>query len=79
MAKRFCGNEFALVKSVTRCSSSARTAIADIAIAALDAASKPASDSDGALMDGTNRARKGDSTIATGSGSTGDDVKRIFA
>jgi hypothetical protein len=41
MAKRFCGSGFALVKSVKRCSSSARTVIADTATAALNAASKP--------------------------------------
>jgi hypothetical protein len=79
MAKRFYGNEFASVKGVTRCSSSALIAIADIAIAALDAASKLASNSGGARTDGTNRARKGGSTIATGSGSTGDNVKRRLA
>lgn len=47
MAKRFCGNGFALVKAATRFSSSARTAIADIATAANHAATKPAASNPG--------------------------------
>ena len=71
MAKRFCGNGFALVKAATRFSSSARTATADIATAATHAASKPAASSGGAPTAATNRAPKGNSIIATASGSTG--------
>lgn len=67
MAKRFCGNEFALVKAATRFSSSARTATADTATAATNAASKPAGSSGGAPTDATNRAPKGSSIIAIAS------------
>ena len=70
MAKRFCGNEFALVKAATRFSSSARTATADTATAAINAANKPAGSSGGAPTDATNRAPKGSSIIATASGNT---------
>ena len=52
-------------------SSSARTAIADIAIAASSAASKPAFNSGDGQRAGTSRARKAGSIIATGSESTG--------
>ena len=76
MAKRFCGNGFASVKAVTRFSSSVRTAIADTATAATNAASKPAASSGGAPTAATNRALKGGSIIATVSGSTAADVKR---
>ena len=69
MAKRFSGNEFAW--RVRRCSSSARTVIADTATAVFDAAKKPAGNSGGGPTDGTNRVRKGNSIIATASGSTG--------
>ena len=71
MAKRFYGNGFALVKAATRCSSSARTAIADIATAANNAATKPAASSGGAPINATNKAPKGGSTIAIVSRSTG--------
>ena len=70
MAKRFCGNGFALVKAATRFSSSARTAIADIATAANNAATKPAASSGGAPINATNKAPKGSSIIAIVSGST---------
>ena len=70
MAKRFCGNGFALVKAATRFSSSARTAIADIATAANHAATKPAASSGGAQISATNKAPKGSSIIAIVSGST---------
>ena len=70
MAKRFCGNGFASVKAVTRFFSSVRTAIADTATAATNAASKPAVSSGGAPTAATNRALKGGSIIATVSGST---------
>ena len=64
MAKRFCGNGFALVKAATRFSSSVRTAIADTATAATNAASKPAASSGGAPTAATNRAPKDGSIIA---------------
>ncbi len=67
MAKRFCGNEFALAKAATRFSSSARTATADTATAATNAANKPAGNSGGAPTDATNRAPKGSSIIAIAS------------
>jgi hypothetical protein len=70
MAKRFCGNGFALVKPATPFSSSARTAIGDIATAANNAASKPAAGSGGAPIDVTNKAPKGSSIIVIVSGST---------
>ena len=70
MAKRFCGNGFALAKVATRFSSSARTAIADIATAASNAASKPAASSGGPPIDATNKAPKGDSIIVIVSGNT---------
>ena len=67
MAKRFCGNEFALVKAATRFSSSARTATADTATAATNAANKPVGSSGGAPTDATNRAPKGSSIIVIAS------------
>ena len=67
MAKRFCGNEFALVKAATRFSSSARTATADTATAAINAANKPAGSSGGTPTDATNRAPKGGSIIVIAS------------
>jgi hypothetical protein len=71
MAKRFCGNRFALVKAATRFSSSARIVIADTATAATNAASKPAASSGDAPTAATSRAPKGSSIVATVSGSTG--------
>ena len=70
MAKRFCGNGLALVKAATRFSSSARTAIADIATAANNAAGKPDASSDGAPIDATSKAPKDSSIIAIVSEST---------
>ncbi len=67
MAKRFCGNEFALVKAATRFSSSARTATADTVTAATNVANKPGGGSGGAPTDATNRAPKGNSIIAIAS------------
>ena len=67
MTKQFCGNGFALVKAATRFSSSVRTATADTATAATNAANKPAGSSGGAPTDATNRAPKGSSIIATAS------------
>ena len=58
-------------ESAKRCFSSARTVIADIAIAAPHAASKPASNSGDAPTADTNGARKAGLIIATGSGNTG--------
>ena len=71
MAKRYSGNGFASVASVTQCSSSARTAIVDSATAAPSAVSVPASTNDGAPTPATNRAPKDGSIIATGSAITG--------
>lgn len=79
MAKRFSGYEFAWASSVTRFSSSAHTAIADTAIAASDAGSKPASNSGGAPTDGTNGARKDSLIIGTGNESTGTAAGRKLA
>ena len=70
MAKRFCGNGFALVKPATPFFSSARTAIGDIATAANNAAIKLAASSGGAPIDVTNKAPKGSSIIVIVSGST---------
>ena len=70
MAKRFYGNGFALVKSVKRFSSSARTVIADTATAAPNAASKPAASSGGPPTGVTNGAAKDVSIIAIASGNT---------
>src|SRR5216684_3481036 len=64
MAKRYSGNEFASVTSVTQCSSSARTAIADSATATPNAVSKPASTKDGAPTAATNKAPRDGSIIA---------------
>ena len=71
MAKRYSGNEFALVASVTPCSSSADIATADSATAAPHAVSMPASANDGAPTAATNGAPKAGSIIATGSAITG--------
>ena len=70
MAKRFCGNGLAWVKAATRFSSSAPTAIADIATVATHAASKLAASSGGGPTAATSRVRKGSSIIATASGNT---------
>ena len=66
-------------RRATRCSSSARTAIADSAIAARNAASKPAASSGGAPTAATSGARKAGSIIATGSGSTGAAASSAIA
>ena len=71
MAKQFCGNGFALVKGAKRFSSSARTAMADIATAAPHAANKPAASSDAPPTGATSGAPKGDSIIVIASGRTG--------
>ena len=65
MAKRYSGNEFASVAGVTQCSSSARTAIADSAIAAPRAVSMPEPANDGAPTAVTKRAPKDGLIIAT--------------
>jgi hypothetical protein len=70
-AKRYSGNEFASVASVTQYSSFARTAIAGSATAAPHAVNVPASTNDGAPTPATNRAPKDGSIIATGSAITG--------
>jgi hypothetical protein len=67
MAKRFCGNESAKVRTATRFSSSARTATADTATAATNAANKPAASSGGAPTDYTKVAPKDSSIIAIAS------------
>ena len=79
MAKRFSGNGLAWANSVRRLSSSARTVIGDTAIAARNAASKPASVSGDVPTGGTSTARKGGWIIATGSESTGSEGKRKLA
>jgi len=71
MAKRYSGNEFALVASVTPCSSSAGTVTADSATAATPAVSMRASVNDGAPIAATNEAPKAGSIIVTGSAITG--------
>ena len=78
MAKRFCGNEFALVKAATRFSSSARTATADTAIAATNAANKPAGSSSGAPTDATKIAPKGSSIIVIASMRTDADCVKSY-
>jgi len=78
-AKQFSGSEFVWAKSVTRFSSSARTVIADTVIAALGAASKPASVSGDVPTGGTSRARRDGWTIATGNESTGSEGMRKLA
>jgi len=65
MAKRYSGNEFASVTSVTPYSSSARTVIADSATAALHAASVPAPANGGAPITAINGVPKDGSIIAT--------------
>ena len=59
-----------LAANAARCSSSARTVIADSAIAAPPAAAKPGSSSAAAPTAATSRVRKAGSIIATGSGNT---------
>ena len=71
MAKRYSGNEFASVAGVTQCSSSARTAIADSAIAARHAVSMPESTNDGAPTAAINRVPRDGLIIATASAITG--------
>jgi hypothetical protein len=67
MAKRYSGNEFASVTSVTQCSSSARTVIADSATAAPNAVSMPDAANGDAPTTAINGAPKGGSIIATAS------------
>ena len=77
MAKRFCGNGLALVASARRFSSSVRTAIAGIAIAALSAVTELAAGSGSSPTGATNGAARAGSIIAIGNGSTGAaSVKR---
>ena len=71
MAKRYSGNEFASVTSVTQCSSSAGTAIADSATAVPNAVSEPVSINDGAPTAATSRAPRDGSIIAIASAITG--------
>ena len=71
MAKRFCGNGFALGKRARRFSSSARTVIVDTATAAPNAVNKPVASSGGAPTGATNGAPKDGSIIAIASGRTG--------
>jgi hypothetical protein len=70
MAKWFSGYGFAWAASAAPCSFSVRTAIADSAIAAPTAADKPGSISGVEPIVVTNKVRKHDSIIATGSGNT---------
>jgi hypothetical protein len=70
-AKRYSGNEFALVASAMQYSSSARTATADSATAAPHVVRMPECANDGAPTTATNRAPKDGSIIATGSATTG--------
>jgi len=76
-AKRFCFSEG--VRSVTQSFSSAPTVIADTAIAVLHAVIKPGANSVGGPIDGTSRARKGSSIIATASASTGGSAGKRTA
>jgi hypothetical protein len=64
MAKRFCGNGFALGKRARRFSSSARTVIADTATAAPNAASKPGAGSGDAPTAATKSAPRAGWIIA---------------
>jgi hypothetical protein len=70
MAKRFSFNERVSVEAVTPRFSFVRTVIADTAIAAANAADKPAVNSGGEPTNGTSKARKDGSIIATVSGGT---------
>ena len=74
MAKRFCGNGFALAKPAKRFSSSARTVIAATATAAPNAANKPATSSGGPPTGATNGAARDGSIIAIASEITGAAV-----
>ena len=69
MAKRFCGNGFALGKRARRFSSSARTVIADTATAAPNAASKPGAGRGDAPTAATKSAPRAGWIIAIVSGS----------
>jgi len=64
----FCDNGFVL--GAGQCFGSVNTAIAGIAIAALNAALRRGSNNGGAPTAVTSAARKDGSTIATGNGST---------
>jgi hypothetical protein len=66
-AKQSCGNALAAGNNARQSSTSVRTAIADTAIAASNAAPKPVSISGGAPTRGINAALKDASIIATGS------------
>ena len=67
MARRYSGNEFASVTSVTPYSSSARTVVADSATAAPNAVSVPDATNDAAPTTAINGAPKDGSIIATAS------------
>ena len=77
MARRYSGNEFATVTSVTQCSSFASTAIADSATAVPNAVSKPASANDGGPTAATNGVPKDGSIIATVSMITGAAADKL--
>ena len=77
MAKRYSGNEFALVTSVTQCSSSARTVIADSAIAARLAARKHGVSNAATLTAVISGVWRAGSIIATGNVRTGNVTRRF--
>lgn len=76
MAKWFYGNGFVLAMIVARCSSFARTVIADTAIAACRAAKLPAAGSGAVPIADTSKARRDGSITATGSAITAQDGGR---
>ena len=78
--KRYCCSGFVFARIAGRCSSFARTATADIDIAAMCAAHGHGGSNAGAPISAINAARKGGSITATGSDSIGlDDAPRARA
>jgi hypothetical protein len=73
MARWFSGNEFAA--AVTRCSGSVPTVTVASAIAVLPVEPRLAGSNGVVPTAATSRVRKGEMTIATGSGSTGAAIE----
>jgi hypothetical protein len=69
--RRFCGNECAVIQSVSRSFSSAHHVIADTVIAVRLAVNRCDGNNGSGPTYGTSKAQKDDSIIATVSGNTG--------
>ena len=76
MTRQFCSGERAAGPDVRRSSTSARTVIADIVIAATSVGARPASNNNVAPTDVINEAPKASSITATGNAGIGSGSSR---